>query len=164
MLENNLQCLNDGTPTRINRGTGGLSTPDITFVSESLRNKAKWSVIGDNSMGSDHSPVVCEIRTEGIQTISTTPMRTRWKSNNVDWKSFCSEVESAFPYDNSHLSLRERITVFNDVLIEAGKTHVGKTKPTRRKFAMNPQVKQLIKKRNRLHVRTQRKEWLERRR
>ena len=89
-------------------------------------------------------------------------MRTRWKSQNIDWQNFRDEVENAFPYNHSHLSLRERITVFNDVLIEAGKAHVGKTKPTRRKFAMNPKVKQLIKKRNmyRKIVATMRTEWL----
>ena len=85
MLENNLTCLNDGTPTRINRGTGGLSTSDITLVSDSLKNKVKWSVISETTMGADHSPIVCDIKTDGIQTISNTPMRTCWKSQNINW-------------------------------------------------------------------------------
>jgi len=40
---------------------------------------------------------------------------------------------------------------------------LGKTKPTRRKFAMSPKVKELIKKRNSLrkNVKNQRTEWLE---
>ena len=162
MLDKNLHCLNDGSTTRINRGTAGLSTPDITCVTERIKNRAKWTVIQETTMGSDHYPIVCEYRPGGIQTISTTPMRTRWKSKDVDWQKFRDEVESAFPFDHSHLSLCERIAVFNEVLIEAGKQHVGKTKPTRRKFAMSPKVKALVKKRNwlRKNVKTKRNEWL----
>lgn len=162
LLEQNLFCINDGSPTRINRGTGGLSTPDITCTTEGIKNSVKWTVIHETTMGSDHSPIVCEYRPGGIQTISTTPMRSRWKSKDVDWKSFRDEVESAIPSDQSHLSLFDRITVFSDILTEAGKQHVGKTKPSKRKFAMNPKVKALVKKRNwlRKNVATKRKEWL----
>ena len=76
---------------------------------------------------------------------------------------FREEVEEAFPYDHSHLSESERIAVFNDVLIEAGKRNVGNTKPSRVKFAMNPKVRTLVKKRNFLQkqVKTRRTEWLE---
>ena len=163
MLTNNLECLNDGSPTRINRGTGGLSTPDVTCVTQDLRNKMKWNVVEETTMGSDHSPIIMELKSSGIQTISTTPLKTRWRSKDVNWTDFREEVEAAFPYDHSHLSLSERIAVFNDVLIEAGKEHVGKTKPSKRKFAMNPKVKTLVKKRNflRKQVKTKRAEWLE---
>ena len=163
MLEQNLFCINDGSPTRINRGTGGLSTPDITCTTEGIRNSVKWTVIHETTMGSDHSPIVCEYRSRGIQTISTTPMRSRWKSKDDDWKSFRDEVESAIPSDQSHLSVFDRIAVFSDILTEAGKQHVGKTKPSSRKFAMNPKVKALVEKRNwlRKNVSTKRKEWLQ---
>ena len=129
MLTNNLECLNDGSPTRINRGTGGLSTPDVTCVTQDLRNKMKWNVVEETTMGSDHSPIIMELKSSGIQTISTTPLKTRWRSKDVNWTDFREEVEAAFPYDHSHLSLSERIAVFNDEVIEAGKEHVGKTKP-----------------------------------
>ena len=163
MLNNNLNCINDGTPTRINRGTGGLSSPDVTCVTQGLNTKMKWTVIEETTMGSDHSPIVMELKNSDIQTISTTPLKTRWKSKGVNWVDFREEVEEAFPYDHSHLSESERIAVFNDVLIEAGKRNVGKTKPSRVKFAMNPKVRTLVKKRNflRKQVKTRRTEWLE---
>ena len=41
LLDNDLSCLNDGSPTRMNPGTCGLSTPDITFVSPELSPKSK---------------------------------------------------------------------------------------------------------------------------
>jgi hypothetical protein len=46
VLENNLVCKNDGSPTRVNRAhinadTGGLSSPDCTFVTEDLSEKTR---------------------------------------------------------------------------------------------------------------------------
>ena len=84
MLDNNLTCINDGSPTRINRGTEGLSVPDVTCVTDELNTKIKWSVIEETTMGSDHSPIIMEIKDGDIQTISTTPLKTRWKSKGVE--------------------------------------------------------------------------------
>jgi len=55
VLDNDLACLNDGSHTRVNRGTGGLSTPDITFVTPGLNTKSKWTTIEETDMGSDHT-------------------------------------------------------------------------------------------------------------
>ena len=41
MLENDLSCMNDGSPTRINRGTAGLSTPDISFVNQEISQRSR---------------------------------------------------------------------------------------------------------------------------
>ena len=163
VLENDLQCMNDGSPTRLNPGTGGFSTPDVTLVTPELGTKTKWTVIEETAMGSDHSPIVIEIKDGDIQTISTTPFRTKWKAKNVDYGAFREEVKSHFPYDHSHLSNYGRAAVFGDILVEAGKAHVGKTKPSKTKFASNPKVKALVKKRNRLRkqVATRRTEWIE---
>jgi hypothetical protein len=90
----------------------------------------KWTVIDETAMGSDHNPIVIEVKDSGVQTISTTHLRARWRSKNVDWNAFCSAVEEAIPHDSSHLSLTSRIVVFSDILIEAGKAHVRKTKPS----------------------------------
>ena len=52
---------------------------------------------------------------------------------------------------------------FNEILTKAGNKHVGKTKPSRRRFTMNPKVKALVRKRNQLRkeISTKRKEWLD---
>ena len=104
-----------------------------------------------------------EVRNSDIQTISTTPFRSRWKSKNVDWSSYRQAVEEQIPADRSHLSDSECIVVFNDIVMEAGNVHVGKTKPSRTKFAMNPKIKTLVKKRNQLKkdISTRRAEWVE---
>ena len=92
LLDNNLTCMNDGSPTRMNPGTGGMSALDITLVTPGLNTKMQWNVIDETDMGSDHLPIVFEINDGDVQTIDTTPYRTRWKSKNVDWKAFREEV------------------------------------------------------------------------
>ena len=77
MLENNI---------------GGFSTPDITFVSPTISTKAKWAVVDETAMGSDHYPIIIEIKGSDIGTISTTPLRTSWRSKNVDWSAFRSAL------------------------------------------------------------------------
>ena len=61
VIQRELQCVNDGSPTRINRATGGLSTPDITLVTSGLQTKTKWTTVKDTSMGSDHQPIIIEL-------------------------------------------------------------------------------------------------------
>lgn len=163
MLDNGLECKNNpNDPTRLNPGTAGHSSPDVTFVSPSIAPKTKWTVVDETAMGSDHYPIIVEVKDSNVQTISTTPFRTRWRTKDVNWEEFRGAVEEAIPSDSSHLSLSSRIAVFSDILIEAGKVHVRKTKPSRSKFAMNPRIKGLIKTRNALRreVRTKRSEWI----
>ena len=82
----------------------------------------------------------------------------------MDWAVFRQAVEDTINTAREFDSLSEQVAVFNDILIEAGNKYVRKTKIARTKFAMNPKVKTLAKKRNRLckEVASKRKEWLER--
>ena len=165
ILQNDLTCINDGSPTRMNRGTGGMSTPDTTFVTAGLSTKTKWSVVEETNMDSDHLPIVIEVKKGDIQTIDTTPFRTRWKSRNVDWKAFREAIEKRINLDRpwKRQTLGCRVERFNEILTRAGNKHVGKTKPSRRRFTMNPKVKALVRKRNQLRkeISTKRKEWLD---
>jgi len=52
--------MNDSsTATRVNRGTGGLSSPDITMAHPHITEWVEWSVGED--MGSDHLPVIVHV-------------------------------------------------------------------------------------------------------
>ena len=164
MLSNDLVCKNDGSPTRVNRATGGFSSPDCTFATKDLSEKIKWAAIDDNDLGSDHVPIVTELSCGEFRTISLTPLRARWKRKDVDWKGYRQEIEDVLPTTGSaERSLTSRVAFFTHIMVEAGKKHVGKTKPGRTKFAMNPRVKALVKIRNqhRKDVRNKRKEWIE---
>ncbi len=58
----NASILNDGAATFVNRGTGGLSTTDITAVSNAWSTGTEWTVGED--LGSDHLPITITIRCE----------------------------------------------------------------------------------------------------
>ena len=77
MLDNNLKCMNDGSHTRINKATGGLSVPDITFCTPGISPRVKWATAMESDMDSDHLPIVIEVKQSGVQTISTTPLKAR---------------------------------------------------------------------------------------
>ena len=52
---------NDGSPTRINPGTGNWSAPDVTLYNTSWHGLIDWETL-ENSMGSDHVPICITIR------------------------------------------------------------------------------------------------------
>ena len=68
MIDNSLHCLNDGSPTRINRSTGGLSAPDITFTSPDINTNIKWNVITKDDLCADHSQSVINFSEESFST------------------------------------------------------------------------------------------------
>ena len=70
------------------------------------------------------------------------PRAARWRRNIVGWSCFPKEVESKINNlpDEPNLSLRT--SRFNDILISAAATHVGKSKPSKEsKPWMNPHVR-----------------------
>lgn len=52
-------CLNDGSGTRIDIGSGKRSAIDLTFVYDNLASKSNWTVLTQN-IGSDHFPILYE--------------------------------------------------------------------------------------------------------
>ena len=163
-LEKNLCICNNGDPTRINRGTGGCSTPDITIVSKNLEQHITWTV--DEDLGSDHSPIIIKVR--NVKTrIHKEPgkRKLRWKrkGDNVNWDGFCEFVEERIDQIPKDASLKERNSQFTELMIKAGLVHVGKSKPRNNRFQWyTPAVRTAIKKRNKLRreVKEKREEWL----
>ena len=64
--DDNLNVLNDGTPTRINKITGGESTPDISVIGTKWKDKSKWEV-GAQLGNSDHLPITITIHAKVSQ-------------------------------------------------------------------------------------------------
>ncbi len=60
LLSQNASILNNGTATCVNRGTGGLSTLDVTTVSNACSTGTEWTVGEDH--GSDHLSITPTIR------------------------------------------------------------------------------------------------------
>ena len=169
VLEKELTILNDGSDTRINKAvasetTGGKSTPDITLVGETWRNKCSWTV-GEQLSNSDHLPIliVVNAKTKHQQTTST---RAKWRRNEVIWDDYKAAVESNIGKNHQDQSLKARVLRFNEALTEAARKHVGRVKP-KKKFhtIMTPNIRAALRKRNRLrqhvHGSKNREEWLE---
>ena len=162
----NLQILNSGAPTHINRATGNESTPDISLVSTNLTPSCSWSV-GDQLGSSDHLPITIEMS----QRIPHQPVfgsTARWRKTGVCWKSFRDDIESTTQDLPPEPSLANRVTRFNQILTDAGYKHVGKSKPgPRTRSYMTPTVRAAIKKRNHLRRKAKlkqrgwREEWLQ---
>ncbi len=126
LLSQNARILNDGTATCVNRGTGGLSKPDITTVSNAWSTGTEWTVGED--LGSNRLPITTTIRCE-VPAASASQRRTRWNTRNVYWNSFPAAAEEAIElFSTAPLSLGNRVHRFNSVLLAAAKLHVGKSK------------------------------------
>ena len=67
IADEDLVCLNDGRPTRVNRVTSGVSAPDVCLVHPSMLDGTSWRVLP--LAGSDHNPIrtVVEVNTVHIR-------------------------------------------------------------------------------------------------
>ena len=164
-LENNLSILNDGiSHTRLNPGSDlvGKSVPDVTCCGSAWRGKAEWRV-GAPIGSSDHLPIIITL-TAKVNHQEPVGAVSRWKRSGVDWKLFGSACEEEFKKRPTGKSIKDRVELFNSILVDVGKKVVGKTKPGKRTSCwMNPVVKAKIKTRNRLYrtVKENRTEWID---
>ena len=158
--DNDLVCANDGTPTRINRGTTGESSPDTFLVLTRWRSRTEWTV--GECLGSDHLPMVITLRCR-VGLFPQAPKPARWKTKNVNWNAFNDALESEVALWEILPTIRASAKRFTEAITEVGKAHVGKTKPgKRKKIGLSPRVRLLVKKRNNLRklVHTRREEWV----
>ncbi len=70
LLSEKASILNDGTATCVTRGTGSLSTPDITAASNAWSTGIEWTVSED--LGSDHHQMR---RTGGLGAPTQSPLK-----------------------------------------------------------------------------------------
>ena len=160
MADNDLVCANDGWATRVNRGTAGLSSPDVLFTPSSWSSKTEWTV--GECLGSDHLPVVITIRCTVVQ-FPQLEKNARWKKKDVNWAAFSSAVEEPASSWNPLDTVHRRAKKFTEDILSAAKEHVGKTKPGKHRNAgISATVRALVKKRNfsRRRINTHRQEWV----
>ena len=163
MMVKNFAIANDGSATRVNAGTGGSSSPDVTLLHDSWIDKVEWSTI--DCMGSDHLPILINIE---CQVSSLKPILTkelRWNWNKADFNGFSLYVEDAMkviPNDIAAASVDARMNFLNDIIIEAAYKFIGKAKySTNDKVWLTREIRTAIKARNQLRrsIATHRSEW-----
>ena len=80
--QNDIVCMNNGSPTRLDIFHNTSSAIDLTLCSSSLRLDYEWSV-DENTHGSDHWP----IHLKSVSNIPS-PCLPKWKHNEADWDLF----------------------------------------------------------------------------
>jgi ribonuclease HI len=163
LAETGMLTLNDGTPTRVNLATGGMSSPDLTVMDSSWAGRAEWRVI--DGTGSDHSAIitVLNIRTDCLKNKRR---KMRWNWAAADWDSFQDVTEGRFQsiqWDES-AGIKECNAQFCRILLEAAEQCVTRVSvAAERRPWMSREVREAMKRRNRLRrtVRENREEWLD---
>ena len=137
--------LNDGRPTFTSYRSGGQTAPDAAFCSSTLAQRIKWSVGPD--FGSDHVPMIMEVRTGG--TAPKMIRKPRWSFKKAAWLAFHDECEAAFEEAGpEHESAQELATRFHQVLYQASVHHIPRGARARTKpWALDPELEEAIEDR-----------------
>ncbi|KAF0299012.1 8-oxo-dGDP phosphatase NUDT18 [Amphibalanus amphitrite] len=122
--------------------SGGQTAPDAAFCSPSLARRTKWSIGPD--LGSDHLPMLLEIRTGGAPPKMI--RKTRWSFKKADWLAFQEECEAAFAEAGpEHESDQELATRFHQALEEASVRHIPRgARNQPRPWALDPELKEAV--------------------
>ena len=161
MCENRMECLNDGSATRINRATLGKSVPDISLVHASRVGHSEWEVL--DGLDSDHFPIFCELDLE-VHRLAKCAGPLRWNWRNADWNAFEQSVEDALSgFDGVQATVTEKTNFLVGTILNAAKRHVGMIRvkgPSG--YGESREVREAVRERNRLgrHLCTRRVEWL----
>ena len=125
--------------------------------------KTSWR-LAERIGSSDHLPMIIEVNHKNYCYKPLIPRSTRWSRNGVNWSCFTSEVKSKMSNLPHEPNLSLRVSRFNEMLISAGTTHMGQSKPcSRSKLWMTPHVRTKIHTRNRLRrtIHQNRQEWID---
>ena len=88
-----MTILNEGDITRVERGTGRSSTPDLSVCPEDKVDLCRWQV--HRALGSDHFPVVIDV---GVQSVPCQEKKTMvWNWKGADWRRFQDTIRRWLP-------------------------------------------------------------------
>ena len=151
LADYNFSIMNDGSATRINAGTGGLSAPDVTMVHNDWLDKVEWSTA--ECMGSDHLPIVVTVDCP-VTTLKSPTSELRWNWSKANFAGFTRDVDAsvlAAPPSIALASLDFRNKFLTDAIMEAAKANIGKVKATKNgKKWMRREIREAIRHRNQL--------------
>ena len=121
--DNDLAILNDGTHTRQNPSTGGISAPDVTLTSRSLMRSRNITWATQRGLGSDHLPI--------LTTLSSSAQRPRRKGRGrfsyrkADWALFRAKLDQLIAaWSDQPSSLAEAASRLADTILQAARAAV----------------------------------------
>ena len=113
--------LNSGEPTHASYRTGSKTAPDLAVCSRALARRVSWSVGPD--LGSDHLPMITEVRTAGVGVSRV--RKPKWAFHKADWVAFTADYEAAFSEAGpQRTTAQELATRFNETVLGASAKHI----------------------------------------
>jgi ribonuclease HI/exonuclease III len=116
MTSKHLVCHNTRGASRINRATGGKSTPDVTIAKASV-DISNWQF--EDDIGSDHAPITFEI------SIKVAPKRQdkKWNYKKADWDLFREIIsQNEEPIQNENID--QQNNQLTNIILEAAKKSI----------------------------------------
>ena len=96
-----LVLMNDGSPTRLDKGRGIFSHIDLTLASPNISASLAWGVIEDN-MGSDHFPLFITLNNK-FKIEQNSANCKKFNYDKADWSAFhnlCKDILLEEVYSN----------------------------------------------------------------
>ena len=140
-----LVLLNDGSATRVDDGTGEVSSIDLSLFSSTLANKFSWGTY-DDSLGSDHFPILIT-QTCDVSRTSSTP---KFNVKRADWGVFTRAVK----LEPVGETIDDKIKSIQNSIIAAANTAIPKTSAVSDKQRVpwwTPDCRRAICERNRTY-------------
>ncbi|KAF0294379.1 putative RNA-directed DNA polymerase from transposon BS [Amphibalanus amphitrite] len=117
--DSGLLILNDGSHTRVNPATGGLSTPDITLATADVGATAEWST--QPNLGSDHLP----IRTTLTADLPPTRRgRGKFSFRKADWTGFRESLEKKMSEINVDTPINQLNQQITKAITSSARKHI----------------------------------------
>lgn len=88
-----LVCLNNGQGTRLNFRDGTESAIDLTLVTSELATGSSWEVLANNSIGSDHLPIIIKFDLSNVVELDGI---MRWNFAKTNWEMFAKLCDNEF--------------------------------------------------------------------
>uniref|UniRef100_A0A1I8J844 PWWP domain-containing protein n=2 Tax=Macrostomum lignano TaxID=282301 RepID=A0A1I8J844_9PLAT len=157
--DRNLVCLNDGSATRVSKGTGIRSTPDVTFCHNTQEQQWSWSTL--QKLSSDHLPIL--LQAGGGKTEEKARRLIRWNWKKADWEAFRDRVEAG--YREQKVNCRSIAGVEEGarrVVLTAARSCIGtKVITTKNRNLMDEEVRNVLEERDRALEEGNGERWME---
>lgn len=144
-------CANDGSHSRVNPGTGGKSTPDVTLVHNSLLGHVEWECL--EGIGSDHRPILFTVGKD-LECLRSAKRPLRWKWSSANWSNYRQSVDDRLAevrdaWDD--WSLREKVEYLSEAMVRAAKASIAMVRgKDQLQLWMTTEIKDAIRLRNQL--------------
>lgn len=126
----NLVCLNDGGSTRIDVATGKESVLDLTMVSDSIAGSAEWEVLRQDTIGSDHYPIMIYVNVNVRGSKVNQGNIGRWGFDKANWEEFMSLSEEGLK--NIIIESDRSVEMISDDIVDAIQAAANKCIPKRK--------------------------------